>query len=1113
MDFRFAIASKAGSPEDSVLDKMYLIRSYDQFRQSSLIHSSPKVFSWPRRSSRNISREMNYGKAQPIECWQVARAAIASPFHFEPLKIEDDLSDFPKFSFPRSMNPTRVAQWEVQNLCGDTGVGVVVSIGTAFRVKKIKLGTSRIPISLIPDYETVHESFTKDHDFPYYRLNDPDGLEITDDDWRPRQSLFGQDSKDCGSQTISTITRAFDRWASSPDTIKQFRKCAYELVARRRKRMCTEKWARYAVGARYQCRKKGCDAGDFIERRRFMDHLSKTHFVEEGEDMDNEVRQCYSRWQYNHTPERDMNIYWGEVPKSVVVRAQDQGGTKTKSFVSPESVLPKTVLPEFVVDRGNRNLEVDESKSHLQDPDAYFSALQDLEINVAIDCQLKELFPDVREGVCHSVDIERAIPARLFESTLPYGPALWRDVTLKVSIASQTLLTGVLHAFHRLQAYQFCGNTFNLIIASSTRSLVAKIIPISGSILENISRLIDEAIRDLRDQSNRAEESLKTVETASEWTLNYLGLSVSPVEKQRNLRNTTCLIRLLCLGLTSYAGSHASDFDRSCLGQAYPAVFRIGAFDDLDRVITLQREKLSCLNAFVGGSVWVFNSSREELQNGGQPRDENELAISTSLEELADLWGPAWTKETDDFQQINHINVERGFIYQPRVIPFRFREQLCEGEVACHWASWNDIEGFDAVPFPKYARLLIGIDWDGEESQFQVNPKCSKTSGQLYTNLKSRNEEMFLGTDRTRFSLESHTLNLGVSHLVNLAYQPGFKRIPGRTVKAMLILDWSGETPTPLGLDAIFGLEVSACTGNARRIKLWEIFKVKEIHDFVEVTMADHLPDSLLTSGFWDAFRTDFDAFLRKWSADSSFRDASRHVIRKVIQTLCDTGIDGDKQLRAWWPDAKGYRAFKIKSDQNQWVRMLKDSDTTAVFAVISSNCFQYFNREGITCSSAVQSKKRTVLRTAVNLHEGSVKTRRFRALKDPRRQSVRIDLDPNQPRTTTDTTLPSSTPVLEPALQTLEEDLSKLENAPSKGKNDFQRAIPAAVQHTLQLVMIMQHLHSSLSKLGTVLSRANTRRHLVPSIARFTRITVKQMTMPIAKIGNLTNQFFRKVK
>ena len=702
----------------------------------------------------------------------------------------------------------------------------------------------------------------------------------------------------------------------------------------------------------------------------------------------------------------------------------------------PNSVLPKSMLPESVVDRGDPNLEVDESKRHLLDPDAYFSDLEDLERNVAIDCQLKELFPDVREGVCHSVDLDRAPPARLLGSTLSYEAVLWRDVTLNASIASQTLLTGVLRAFHRLQAFQFCGNSFNLIIASRTRSLVAKIIPISSSILENISRLVDEAIRDLREESNRAEESVRTVETASEWTLNYLGLSVSSVEKQRDLRNTTRLIQLLCLSLTSYAGSHASDFDRSCLGQAQPIVFRIGAFGDLDPVITLQRKKLSCLNAFVGGSVWVFNSSCEGLQNGGQPRDEIALAISTSLEELADLWGPAWTKESDDFQQINHINVERGFIYQPRFIPFMFREQLCEGEVACHWASWNDIEGFDAVPFPKYARLLIGIDWDGEESQFQVNRTCSKTSAQLYINLKSRNEEIFLGTDRTRFSLESHNLNLGVSHPVSFGSQLGFKRVPGRTVKAMLILDWSGETPTPLGLDVIFGLEVSACTGNARRIKLWEIFKVKEIQDFVEVTMADQLPNSLLISGFWDAFGTDFDAFLRKWTTDSSFRDASRNVIRKVIQTLRDTGIDGDKQLRAWWPDAKGHRAFKIKSDQNQWVRMLKDSDTTAVFAVISSNCFQFFDEKGITCSSAFQSKRRTVLRTAVNLHEGAVKTRRVRALNDPRRQSFITNLDLNQPRTTNDTVLPSNTPILEPALQTLEEDLSKLGNAPSKGKS-----------------------------------------------------------------------------
>ena len=321
-DFRF-VTTKKSDPKGTS-GSPYLIRSYDHDRQTApnrdmipprrtTTASSPAdtdVSTDPGATTKKeVSSKLNYGKAQEFEIWQVARAATAAPFFFEPLKVEKAQTSghilFTDGGFGNSNNPTRQAMREIEDLHGRSSIGTVVSVGTARKKKEDnRFRVVRFLESMafdLTDPETIHDDMQREHDmqpeqdtqkFSYFRLNHPEGLDIELDRWEPK----GRFTKDAGSQTITTIRDAFAHWANQSATRKDLKSCAKMLVKCRWNRMNTPKWERYATGARYRCRFQGCDLEDFFDGDKFKDHLRghgrPDHY------LDKEVDHCRYYWKY-----------------------------------------------------------------------------------------------------------------------------------------------------------------------------------------------------------------------------------------------------------------------------------------------------------------------------------------------------------------------------------------------------------------------------------------------------------------------------------------------------------------------------------------------------------------------------------------------------------------------------------------------------------------------------------------------------------------------------------------------------------------------------------------------------------------------------------------------
>ena len=304
---------------------LHLIRSYDHYKRKSPDNSKGPTPSStgrvntngslvtnkkPRKAGSNL--ELNYGQASELEVWEVARAATAAKFYFEPLKIEDPSglgsTAFTDAGIGLSNNPTQIGKEEIENRHGSSSVRIVVSVGTARRLKKdAKKATfwSTIPDAArefadgASDPEAIHIDMQRDHDrykeFQYYRLNYPGGLQSELDEWKPKRTMYNR--RDCGNRTIEAIESAFRHWAHVPGNDDDLRACAAALVECRRGRMNTSKWERYATGSHYECRTKGCDPGDLFERRQFERHLREIHgFGDEG--LKDELRVCRKHWRY-----------------------------------------------------------------------------------------------------------------------------------------------------------------------------------------------------------------------------------------------------------------------------------------------------------------------------------------------------------------------------------------------------------------------------------------------------------------------------------------------------------------------------------------------------------------------------------------------------------------------------------------------------------------------------------------------------------------------------------------------------------------------------------------------------------------------------------------------
>ncbi|KZM24237.1 uncharacterized protein EKO05_0005788 [Ascochyta rabiei] len=293
-------------------EEVYLIRSYHHERgtQPNPVPTRRPVMI-PHTQVTTLPK-INYGPAETMEIWQVARAATAAPMYFKEIRFTQQSGTngqkyfFSDGGFGETNNPTDLGLLEIETLPGRHSVGAIVSVGTsrgkADPSRKSVLNIMKRMAGKATNPNIVASAMSQRQLENYWRFNDEEGIDIELDDWKPSSWFTHPDRR--GEISLKTMEDAFHRWACKLESAQWLENCARELVTTRRGR-CQEKsrWEQFALGAHtYRCKHEDCcNEPPYSSRHQFEQHWQQVH---ENEDIGEVYREPqFKKWIYQQRPE------------------------------------------------------------------------------------------------------------------------------------------------------------------------------------------------------------------------------------------------------------------------------------------------------------------------------------------------------------------------------------------------------------------------------------------------------------------------------------------------------------------------------------------------------------------------------------------------------------------------------------------------------------------------------------------------------------------------------------------------------------------------------------------------------------------------------------------
>lgn len=202
-----------------------------------------------------------------------------------------------------------------------------------------------------------------------------------------------------------------------------------------------------------------------------------------------------------------------------------------------------------------------------------------------------------------------------------------------------------------------------------------------------------------------------------------------------------------------------------------------------------------------------------------------------------------------------------------------------------------------------------------------------------------------LGTVTEYWELAERHVTLQAGYYAVFQFGNTYARKHGTTVKQQIIEQWS-LMPNIHMLDAQWGLQVSLCTGVAKRVSL---------RTLIEGSILGHI-DTLHQSQWQrmlpmaqEAFRgsIDFGSWVEGLNAEE--KSCLIAIIAYALELLRYTGVDREgKALSILWPH-KTSASYGIKfrcEGLNGWARILHDTQSCATFAAVTPLCFEGHNHK-----------------------------------------------------------------------------------------------------------------------------------------------------------------------
>ncbi|KAJ5708304.1 hypothetical protein N7488_008105 [Penicillium malachiteum] len=625
----------------------------------------------------------------------------------------------------------------------------------------------------------------------------------------------------------------------------------------------------------------------------------------------------------------------------------------SSSVRSEETDISSPDLEDDSIDSGISSVK---DMSHILDSSRYFSELDNLEVRTAEILGLK--------GGFHIV-------LKTMDDCLLFCKS-WHK------------------AFVNLTSEGFCGSQMTFLVQDSDRNDIADVSRVSLIQINYFIEVFDGFFKSLDERritkvTTKFLRSILHIQDENPLSVDLIG----------SLR---ILCRTLAIGLLCFAGSHVCRFDLNLWDREIDEI-SIGY-----EGYAFKPRKLACLEDFVGGPAWILSKPRtpsrtheqldesqdKELAQGMQSlairefsaldneqsgQIEQGMKISITLQDLQELWGPAFlVGGTEDEAPV--IRTERGFI-----VPLPQQPESSKHGIECHWTSEiPDLllgeNSESPITLQSTSKILIGTPSENDIG-LDVNKECKSSIPLIQQQIAYRLQ--YPGTSKSRYVSDGFDIQLVAGQYATAGLVKKYKRLPKRTLKAMLIEDCpKPDTKLVPLLNLWVGLEVSACTGNAQRVRLWDALRLSQ----ADVQSKENTAGCTHPVGSKECIVSCWTKCQSDDEIDSLYeiqvvkkhptRAEARRIIIHSILALEHSGVDSDGSLHVCWPFSHSPANCPIlpssPRELHHWFRVVKDSRDTSSFAVFSQRCLEFPDQSFcVPCKERyVSSPRQTILATRI---------------------------------------------------------------------------------------------------------------------------------------------------
>lgn len=370
--------------------------------------------------------------------------------------------------------------------------------------------------------------------------------------------------------------------------------------------------------------------------------------------------------------------------------------------------------------------------------------------------------------------------------------------------------------------------------------------------------------------------------------------------------------------------------------------------------VFLAARRLQCLHGLIKQPVWAFNFIPQDSRL--TKVDCDGFYVSSSMDDLAELWGPFRVNYADNSQAetVNSIETRGGTILA--LDSSHCHVKPLDDEALCHWFSWLDVSGRqqslnEVGSIDTAKRLLVGMVYDSDchsqkRQKRRRRPKLEVVDECMCNDRYTIKYDPFdLGTREPSWKLDARTLQASGGKYFTVSVGFTYKFDAGWTLKDAILESWLGAAKddlfhlqNPHYMDYFVVLDISRCSGHARRISLWTLLKCSDLREYFRQNLEAEICRGLETSLLQYSSESCFTTIWR--ILDTSKRNHLTLAFKFMLKTLRCTGVGEDGMLQVW--DITSIPRIDGRRIDPQWTSLVRDDIGCATFAIITGNCRIY---------------------------------------------------------------------------------------------------------------------------------------------------------------------------